>query len=149
MAIEDALIRAAEDSIKMRSQANLSDTMAQSLESRLKNLKIETDKQLADQQEKLMYWESLAMQREEKVMRLDRQISEMEQRRVEAEEEAVKWKRRCLMLEKTRRLGYYYPGKYMYNFEFTRFFTDFDFFQVGMIGCTTIGASIMVGWEMK
>jgi hypothetical protein len=53
----------------------------------------------------------LALQREERIMRIDRQMSELEQKRTEAEEEALKWKQRCSMLERTRRLGYYYPGK--------------------------------------
>lgn len=110
-AIEEALVKATEDSVRLRSQYNLSDSLAQTLEAKLKTLKIDSDRQLADQQEKLMYWESLALQREERIMRLDGQLSEAEQKRVETDQEANKWRNNCMMLEKTRRLGYYHPGK--------------------------------------
>lgn len=111
VALQDALLKAAEELVQSRSQATVSTSKAQSAEGKLKKLKVETDQMLAEQQQKLMYWESLALQREDRIMRLDRQLADAEQKRVDADEQVQRWKQKCFLLEKTRRLGYYNPGR--------------------------------------
>ena len=111
VALEDALLTAAEDIVKTKHKASLSDTMAQSLEAKMKSLKMETDRDLSERQRRLMYLESLSQQREERIRQLEKMVTDARTRQADTQEELAKWKKKCQMLEKTRRLGYYNPGR--------------------------------------
>lgn len=112
VALEDALLRAADDIFMTKEKATHSDTQAQSLDARMKSLKMETDRDLTEKQRRLMYLESVGQQKEDHIRQLEKMVTVKRVKQSDTQDELNKWKKKCQMLEKTRRLGYYNPGRY-------------------------------------
>ena len=67
------------------------------------------DCKIAAQTRECLYLQTLARQREERIRQLERLLMESTTNLDEQKGEVAKWTKRCEILEKTRRLGYYYP----------------------------------------
>lgn len=110
MAIETALKNAEKTTMKTQKEADINDQMAKNLETRMRNLRMETDRQLAAKERMLLMHENMSREMEDRVRKLESKLIKTTQDVNVFEEEAERWRKRCLLLEKTRRIGYYRPG---------------------------------------
>ncbi|KAK2175945.1 hypothetical protein NP493_695g01044 [Ridgeia piscesae] len=110
--LEDALERATHDIVKSKRDAKLSDRLAQALESRMRQLTVDADRRLMGMEQETQRTKSELRRAEEKARKLEAELVTTQQRAGETEDELQRWRVRCDLLEKSRRLGYYHPGWY-------------------------------------
>ncbi|CAD5121872.1 DgyrCDS10335 [Dimorphilus gyrociliatus] len=112
MYVAEALERAKTAADKKDSQARVSNEAALSFQSQLKSFKIDADRQLEEKLRNEKYLKTLNEQRRRNAEGLQKLLLSERHRIKELEEDVNKWKAKCEQLEKTRRLGYHYPGWY-------------------------------------
>lgn len=110
--LDDALRRAAEKASQHQVEATVSDKLATSLDLRLKRTQRDMDRELTEKERHIVYIESVLRQRESTIRALEKQTMETKAKLEELEYEMESWRKRCELIEKTRRLGYYFPGWY-------------------------------------
>jgi len=109
---QEELRRAIEKAEKHEKEATISDTLAKSLDTRLFKTQREMDRELTEKEKHILYTESVIRQRESTIKGLEQQIHDAKAALSEAEYELDSYKKKCELIERTRRLGYYYPGWY-------------------------------------
>lgn len=77
----------------------------------MKSMRFAMDRGLADKDTQLAHLGAMLKDKTGQVTVLQKYLLEMQNRWQDAKEDMKKWKKRCELLEKTRRLGYYTPGK--------------------------------------
>ena len=105
-----ALSNAEVDKVNAKREAELSDKMVQSLDSRMKAMKVQRDRDLMEKERHIAHLDHVISEKEAQIRAAERKMKDMTQKWQESTEELKKWKTRTELLEKTRRLGYYTPG---------------------------------------
>ena len=112
--LQHALTNAMEDKLHAKREAELSDKMVQALDSRMKKLQQQHDRDLVDKERHISHLGHLVYEREAQLRASEKALNDMTQKLAEVNDELKKCKARADLLEKTRRLGYYTPGKLVF-----------------------------------
>ena len=76
----------------------------------MRQLTVDADRRLVSMEQETQRTRSELRRAEEKARTLETELVTTQQRAGEAEDELQRWRVRCDLLEKSRRLGYYHPG---------------------------------------
>ena len=76
----------------------------------MRQLTVDADRRLMGMEQETQRTKSELRRAEEKARKLEAELVTTQQRAGETEDELQRWRVRCDLLEKSRRLGYYHPG---------------------------------------
>ena len=107
--LRETLLKMTNSLAEMKKDAEVCSKVAKQKEKEIQVLKTRTERQITKDQLQILQQHNLIAEKEDQVKELERKLDETQEELEDAISDVIDWRKRCEVLEKTRRMGYYNP----------------------------------------